>query len=889
MSNLIARVVTQAGDMDESTAVVVVPSASRQTDTKSAAQTPPASRMTQSTSAHQVRAFRKDALRNGYKLVRVRTGAKAPLGAGWQHGETPDLLLDVQENALNTGVLLGDLLCIDVDVDVSKIVQKVMQQALMHVPSHALIRYRDGSPRVSIFGQRAKGGQPLKRVIKGPNGKIEILARGQQAVIDGLHPSGARISWRNGRGPHTVPLNEVPELAEEQISAFLEACAPLLQTSPDGGNASAGLSAAAAADVHWDLPRAATSTPLNNDLAAGIEDTPNWFSRLSPESMSEVLKACFEALDNRITDPREPWLRRIFAAADAARRGCLNARQLALEWSRKGKSWTSERDFDVAWNSYKPGGITIGSLLADARSAGVDLSPWRDAALLLGHPETGGNAQNTGASSIQGTVQARAPLATAVANLPLVRKRQWLCGTYLVRGAVTVVYAPGGRAKTTWLITVALSCASGRDLLDAHVFGGPKTVLYWSVEDPLAEVTLRTRAGMLHHGLTDADLPGLYVIGADQSSLSLLQPNGKAALLNTRGWDALIGELDRIRPDVLVIDPLINIMGGVSANDNSAAALLMGKLVELAAQRRISIALAHHASKGRDPASAESAMGAVTFINLARIAVALEPLAEKDAGTIGLPPWEGKSIFRVIGTKQNFSPPTSNDKYCRICSVDMQNAEPPIYTQGDHVAVVEVFRPGASGPAFPQQLLSDALLAVDAASPPLSPSKNSAARYAAPVIAQAIAAHRGGQTSEIEGKAVLNHLLSSALVSVQDLKLARAGGRSDTRKGLVLTPAGKAAIQNGSLAPSAIRQPPQSPQRPANTLRADAGGGPLGLPQRKGGMGGNAGGDCCGVNPDRARLRRASEGWRFAGAGVSPERADGCDDATRYIAWLTSR
>jgi RecA-family ATPase len=139
----------------------------------------------------------------------------------------------------------------------------------------------------------------------------------------------------------------------------------------------------------------------------------------------------------------------------------------------------------------------------------------------------------------------------------------------------------------------------------------------------MPEMALRLRAAMTHFKLTDADVPGLYVIGSDRWGLPLLQAIGNRAVLDEDGKHALMTELDHISPDVLIIDPLINVMGGVSANDNAAAALLMGQLVGLATKRRMAVALAHHASKGRDPASAESAMGAASFINLARIALSI--------------------------------------------------------------------------------------------------------------------------------------------------------------------------------------------------------------------------------------------------------------------------
>ncbi len=63
----------------------------------------------------------------------------------------------------------------------------------------------------------------------------------------------------------------------------------------------------------------------------------------------------------------------------------------------------------------------------------------------------------------------------------------------------------------------------------------------------------------------------------------------------------------------------------------------------------------------------------------------------------------------------------------------------------------------------------------------------------------------------MEGKSVLDYLLRD-LVRVEDVKLSRAAGRSDTRKGLVLTPAGKAAIQKDSEIAGNSPQSPQSPQ-----------------------------------------------------------------------------
>jgi AAA domain-containing protein/primase-like protein len=441
------------------------------------------------------------------------------------------------------------------------------------------------------------------------------------------------------------------------------------------------------------------------------------------------------------------------------------------------------------------------------------------------------------AASASGATQANAQQASShraipISSLPLIPpKRPWVHGTDLMRGAVSLLVAPGARAKTTWLLTCALACASGRSLLGAHVYGGPKRVLYLSAEDSTNEIALRLRAAMQHHGLRNSDVAGLNVIGAESWGLALLGASrGAPPAIDQTGWGALNAELDRLEPDVLFLDPLINLMGGVDSNDNSAAALLMGQLVALAARRGIAIMIAHHAAKGRNPTSAESAMGAASFVNLSRIALGIEPLDEKDAGKLGLPPWEASSTFRVLGTKQNFSPPNAKDRWFRILPVEIQNQQPPVYVNGDKVAVIEIFQPGASGPVFPPQLIHDALVAIDRANPPLSSSKNAKERYSAPVIAEAVAQHRGGRKSDDEGKAILDHLVASGLVQVQPVKVVRPGSRTDDRKGLVLTPAGKAVIQQTN---QGMSNSPRSPQCPAESTAGtaeNAGGDPLAGP-----------------------------------------------------------
>lgn len=713
---------------------------------------------------------REAALSNGYSLLRVHTRGKQPVGASWQRGEKLEALSNVTQGTANTGMNCRGFRVIDIDVDDPPTVSRIIDTVIAHLATNPLIRRRPGSSRLALVYR--SDSEPGKLSVVGAQGKVEILGNGQQLVIDGIHPSGTAIEWMRDRSPATVPADKLPIASEAAIQSFLSACAPIL-----------GISDSVTAQGNF--PVRVASASLVNDLSGGL-DNSHWFDLLAPREKRSLVEACLDAIDNRQNDPRDQWLQVLFSIGDASARGCPDAEQLALDWSKRGSGWTSDQDFDQVWNSFRRGRVTVGTLLHLGQRSGVDLALWRPPTLQNSVPSNGVDP------SVQPTATSAKPHANKgailVANLPAKPpKRKWLYGTYLVRGAVSLLVAPGARGKSTWLLGVAIASASGRAILGTHVFGGPLRVLYINAEDSTDELALRLRAAMQHHGLKDSDLASLHVAGADCLSLSLLVANRGQPSLNAGGWNDLIVEIDRVEPDMVLIDPLVALIGGVSLNDNSAAALMIGKFVRIAAERKIAILIAHHAAKNREVTSAEAAMGAASLVNLARICLSLEPLAEGDAGRLGVAPWDARSIFRIIGTKQNLSRPNATDDWVRLTSVDMPNAEPPIYARGDSVAVAEQFIPNPMNAVFPATVIVSALQAIGAANPPLSPFGRAAGTSASPVIAAAIAPHLGGKASNAEAKAVLDYLIRMGKVTVQPIQVSRPGHGPYVRNGLVVS------------------------------------------------------------------------------------------------------
>ncbi|MBZ9706962.1 AAA family ATPase [Mesorhizobium sp. ESP7-2] len=736
--------------------------------------------------------FRRAAFSNGYALLRVKSRGKRPVAENWLQGELLGQLLPVSAAAANTGICTSGLRVIDVDVDEPTKVQDFLKAVTPILPTGGLIRRRPGSPRLALVFRAAEG-KPCKLVVGGRHGKIEVLGKGQQLVAHGVHETGGELFWLAGRSPATVPVANLPSMTEEQIAKVLSASRAIV-----------GLPVESQSVKDLFPPRSFNTSEVTgqSDLAAGIS-IHHPFDDLAPDHQRSVVAECLTALDNSTSDPRNQWLAVLFAVADAGQRGCPNVRSLALEWSRRGAGWTSEADFDSAWDSYRAnraGGTTVGTLFHLARSAGVEISSLLDPS----PPE-------------QKPTDEIPVGALPVASLPAIPpKRQWLHGIDLVRGAVSLIVAPGGKGKSSFLTSLALACASGRPLLDSHVFGGKLRVLHINAEDATDEIALRVRAAMAHHQLTDTDVGGLYVAGADRLSLTLIKVERGTPALNPPGWQELRALVSLQKPDVLILDPLVAVVGGATLNDNAAAALLMRELVALASRHKLAVIIAHHTSKNRELGNADAAMGAASIVNLARISLAIEPLRNDDATKIGVAPWDVASIFRVTGTKQNLSPAAADERWFRLVSVEVPNAQPPIYPHGDKVGVVEVFKPSLTATPFPQAMIDAALVAVGTAPTPLSPSPKSG-DYAVPVIARALAPQRNGIASDIEAKAILDYLHRVGRIQIGPVQVNRTGRGGYTRQAYIVVGPVASTVTGStpptSAAPTANRSSQIAPNR----------------------------------------------------------------------------
>jgi hypothetical protein len=148
-----------------------------------------------------------------------------------------------------------------------------------------------------------------------------------------------------------------------------------------------------------------------------------------------------------------------------------------------------------------------------------------------------------------------------------------------------------------------------------------------------------------------------------------------------------------LRPDLVVLDPLVVFCGGGNINDNSVMSLVIRELKRLAVKFDCAMLVVHHTRKGGDAGDAEAVSGAAAIVNLARRAIMPVTITEKEAAEFIIPSSERFRYFKLVDAKSNLAPRAVNSPLYKLHSVDLQNAEPPIYPHGDNVQAVERVSP----------------------------------------------------------------------------------------------------------------------------------------------------------------------------------------------------
>jgi hypothetical protein len=258
--------------------------------------------------------------------------------------------------------------------------------------------------------------------------------------------------------------------------------------------------------------------------------------------------------------------------------------------------------------------------------------------------------------------------------------RDWIYGHQLLRGSVSLVVAPGATGKTAMMVGTSLALATGRTLLSKKVWGGPKAVWLWNLEDSSDELARGIQAAAMHWNIAADDLmsgngtPLLYVdSGLDGAELKTAHSGPSGCAINAPVISALVDELQSRSVDVLIVDPFVS-SHAVEENDNNAIDLVAKQWAKVAKITGTSIVLVHHARKlGGTEVGAESARGASALVAAARSVMTHNRMSDEEASRFGIEAGESRRYFRTYDDKNNRAPPSDKSDWFRLHSVSLGN------------------------------------------------------------------------------------------------------------------------------------------------------------------------------------------------------------------------
>lgn len=352
-------------------------------------------------------------------------------------------------------------------------------------------------------------------------------------------------------------------------------------------------------------------------------------------------------------------------------------RGLWLDWSATSLKYAPQ-EAAQKWDSFDPQRTGYQVVFARAQERGW-INPASNAAIFA-------NFADDAAPADRATIAATPFVMPAFFEIP---PRPWVLGRWLLRGTVTTVIAPGGTGKSALMVAMALSLATGRELLGKTVWDRPQRVWLWNLEDDRDELTRQLAACSLHYQVSDRDHAGCLFVNDASSSLCTATKSREGLVINEPANAALVAEIRASKIDVLIVDPFVS-SHRAEENDNGQVDAIAKQWARIARETYCSVVLVHHSRKlAGQQVDAEAARGASALGNAARSVLVLNGMEKADAPRFGIGEEDRRSYFRVSNDKSNRAPAGKADWFRRV-SVSLANGGTE---GGDSVVAVERWSP----------------------------------------------------------------------------------------------------------------------------------------------------------------------------------------------------
>jgi RecA-family ATPase len=567
--------------------------------------------------------------------------------------------------------------CLDSDVTDPDAAQRIDETVRDWFGDRGRILTRTGNvPKRAYLFRTATPFGKMRREFRDQSGKvhaIEMLGKGQQLVIQGVHPdTGIDYSW-NGGTPWEVDSSELPEITEDEVRELMEEISNLLVNElgfeivekSGAGNGQVDQQEFREPVGDWDTLLGNMS--YHGTEGDGINDT---LKRVIPSMLrkathpNEVLDRCVDAVGAAFARANEPWDR-----ADEIKRvssSILSGYRMFLKdcavTSGAVPSWLPG-EFHADWLK----AISDGKRPGFSRNrGGFGVWAWE--------PASATGNKKTGAESSKSTkLFVLTPFEPFdLASLP---PREWIYGRHYQRRTVSATVAPGGFGKTTLCMVEAVAMATARNLLGEQPTERVR-VWYHNGEDSIEELKRRLGAICLHYQIPLWELRGWFFMTSG-NEVPLRVANGYGELkIHNELVRCIEDEISRNEIDVAILDPLVT-LHGVSEQDNNKMDTVIRIFAAIADAHNCAIELAHHTRKlpvGTSDYVGDDMRGASATKDAVRAARMLNQMTAKDAESAGIQEHERGSYFRVDRVKGNNAPPTKA-VWRHFINVDLPNED----------------------------------------------------------------------------------------------------------------------------------------------------------------------------------------------------------------------
>lgn len=301
------------------------------------------------------------------------------------------------------------------------------------------------------------------------------------------------------------------------------------------------------------------------------------------------------------------------------------------------------------------------------------------------------------------------PLILQPARLPdpsEIPPRQWLYGTHLIRGFVTVLVAPGGTGKSALAMAIAMAIASGQEFLGQHIFTSGATAVL-NLEDPLDELDRREAAIRIRHKLDDCQLLDRFFLhSGEMRPVTIAAHSQDGFTVVYPDEEAIITQITEHGIVLLVVDPYAE-SHTLEENSNPDMVKAAAAWRRIARATNCAVMLVHHVRKGA-VTDIDAARGAKALTDSARVGLIMSPMTPEESEKLGIAEADRWAYVRLNDAKVNLAPKAGKARWFRLEQVELGNRTEE-YPNGDKVAAIAPWEPPEPDVALTPAQLNEAL------------------------------------------------------------------------------------------------------------------------------------------------------------------------------------